>query len=53
MTLRKACHHSAIFLVWDIYDLVIYRSLLATVACGLRVSGGSCAGYVLIKVGGH
>ncbi|AEN66075.1 hypothetical protein Entas_3356 [Enterobacter soli] len=51
VTLEKLAIVPAIFLVWDIYDLVIYRQITVT-TLALWVAGilaGAALGYVLIR----
>jgi hypothetical protein len=51
VTLEKLAIIPAIFLVWDIYDLVIYRQLtLTTVALWIAgIVAGAALGFMLIK----
>jgi hypothetical protein len=51
VTLERLAIIPAIFLIWDIYDLVVYRDLtLATVALWVAgIVAGAALGYVLIK----
>lgn len=51
VTLEKLAIIPAIFLVWDIYDLVIYRQLtLATVILWIAgIVAGAVLGFMLIK----
>jgi hypothetical protein len=51
VTLERLAIIPAIFLVWDIYDLVVYRTLTLRLShCGRRGSfAGAALGYVLIK----
>lgn len=51
VTLEKLALIPAIFLVWDIYDLVVYRDLtIATVTLWMAgILAGAALGYVLIK----
>lgn len=51
VTLEKLAIIPAIFLVWDIYDLVVFRKLTVA-SCALWVAGllaGAALGYLLIK----
>lgn len=51
VTLEKLAIVPAIFLIWDIYDLVIYRQI-TVVTLALWVAGilaGAALGYVLIR----
>lgn len=51
VTLEKLAIIPAIFLIWDIYDLVVFRKLTVE-TCTLWVAGlaaGASLGYVLIK----
>ncbi|WP_346010679.1 DUF6622 family protein [Enterobacter sp. RHBSTW-00901] len=51
VTLEKLAIIPSIFLIWDIYDLVIYRQLsVATIALWMAgILAGAATGYVLIK----
>ena len=51
VTLERLAIIPAIFLVWDIYDLVLYRTLTpATVALWTAgIFAGAALGYLLIK----
>lgn len=51
VTLEKLAIIPAIFLIWDIYDLVVFRKLTVE-TCTLWVAGlvaGAALGYMLIK----
>ena len=51
VTLERLAIIPGIFLIWDIYDLVIYRQLsVATIALWMAgILAGAATGYVLIK----